>query len=72
MKCIKRTVLDLDIYGSIDKEYEQEFQTLKKSLPEYIKYCGEVSYDKTVEVIKNYFYYCFQQNFILKVYLEQL
>ena len=26
----KRTVLDLDIYGSIDKEYEQEFQTLKE------------------------------------------
>lgn len=59
----QREILNLDLYGSIDKEYEQEFLVIKKNLPSYIKYCGEVNYAKTVQVIKNYFLLLFPTKF---------
>lgn len=50
-----RTVYTLDIYGQIDPEQAQWFEDLQKTFFEYIKYCGVVDYDKSVEVLKNYF-----------------
>jgi len=48
-------IYTLDIYGQIDKEYEDIFKKLKNNFPDYIKYQGTVSFDNTTVVIKNYF-----------------
>ena len=50
-----RIVYTLDIYGQIDSEQSQWFEDLKTKFPEYIKYGGLVNYDKSVDVLKNYF-----------------
>ena len=50
-----RTVYTLDIYGQVDSNQTQWFEDLKQSFPEYVQYCGVVDYDKSVEVLKNYF-----------------
>lgn len=58
-----RTVYTLDIYGQVDPNQTQWFEDLKKTFPEYIKYCGVVDYDKSVEVLKNYFALLFPTHF---------
>ena len=50
-----RTVYELDIYGRIDEGEEAWFEDFTKNSPDYVKYCGQVSADRSVEVIKNYF-----------------
>lgn len=50
-----RIVYTLDIYGQIDSEQSQWFENLQTTFPDYIKYGGLVDYDKSVEVLKNYF-----------------
>ena len=50
-----RTVYSLDIYGPVDSEQTEWFDNLKIGFPDYVKYCGIVPYDKSVEVLKNYF-----------------
>lgn len=45
----------LDIYGQIDTEYESEFNELCKNFPEYIHYCGQVVFEKSAEILKNYY-----------------
>lgn len=52
----RNTILyTLDIYGQIDKAYEERFQQLKKEFPNSISYKGLVHFDKSTEIIKNYF-----------------
>ncbi len=48
-------VYTLDIYGEVWKDYVHEFTVMQKSFPEYIRYKGSVNYDKSVEILKNYF-----------------
>lgn len=48
-------IYTLDIYGPIDKNYEEEFETIKETLPDYIKYKGAVPSNKTVDILKDYF-----------------
>lgn len=50
-----RVVYTLDIYGQIDLQYKDRFEQLQKEFPEYIRYCGCVTFDKSVEVLKDYF-----------------
>jgi len=45
----------LDIYGQIDRNYEDKFNIMLKNLPPYIKYKGIVPFDKSVETLKDYF-----------------
>lgn len=52
---IGRVVYKLDIYGQIDKNQTEWFSALQATFPEYIQYCGMVSFDKSVETLKNYF-----------------
>ena len=54
-KQFSRTVFCLDIYGAVDPEQRFWFENLQKSFPEYVKYIGEVPFDKSVEVLKHYF-----------------
>ncbi len=50
-----RTVYTLDIYGQIDGEQTQWFEDFQKNFPSYARYKGEVDFEKSVEVLKNYF-----------------
>lgn len=45
----------LDIYGQIDSEQTDWFENLKKKFPAYIRYGGVVPFDKSVEMLKEYF-----------------
>ena len=50
-----RVVYSLDIYGQIDGGQTEWFESLKASFPEYIRYGGLVPFDKSVEVLKDYY-----------------
>lgn len=45
----------LDIYGQIDTNQTQWFDDLQKRFPYYIQYGGSVSFDKSVNSLKDYF-----------------
>jgi len=49
------TAYTLDIYGQVDGAQMEWFEEQKSRFPDFIKYCGVVSFDKTVEVLSNYF-----------------
>lgn len=57
------TVYCLDIYGQIDSKYEEAFEELQKSFPEYISYKGKVPYEKSVDTLKEYFALLFPTRF---------
>ena len=59
----ERIVYSLDIYGPVDSEQTEWFDNLKGRFPDYVKYCGIVPYDKSVEVLKNYFALLFPTKF---------
>ena len=50
-----RIVYTLDIYGQEDSAQVQWFEDLKTTFPDYVNYRGVVDYDKSVDVLKNYF-----------------
>lgn len=50
-----RTIYTLDIYGQVDFSQTEWFDELKSKFPSYVKYGGLVPFDKSVEVLKNYF-----------------
>ncbi len=50
-----RTVYSLDIYGPVDSAQTEWCELLKKEFPEYVRYCGCVPYDRSVQVLKDYF-----------------
>ena len=51
----KEHLYNLDIYGPVDEEYRERFETLKKSFPPYIKYKGVAESSKAAEIMKDYF-----------------
>lgn len=52
---LNRIVFTLDIYGQIDKNYEERFEKIKNEFPSFIRYKGEVKYNESTNVIKEYF-----------------
>ena len=48
------TVAVLDIYGPVYENYREEFENLKKSFGDEIKYCGVTDFNSSVETLKNY------------------
>ena len=50
-----RQVYSLDIYGQVDEAQTEWFENLQKSFPESVRYGGMVAFDKSVEVLKEYF-----------------
>lgn len=58
-----RTIYTLDIYGQIDSGQIQWFENLQTTFPDYINYRGIVDYDKSVDVLKNYFALLFPTHF---------
>lgn len=49
------TAYSLDIYGQVDGAQTEWFESLQKEFPSYIRYGGLVSFDKSVDVLKDYF-----------------
>ena len=45
----------LDIYGQVDLAQIEWFNSLQKEFPPYIRYGGLVPFDKSVDVLKDYF-----------------
>lgn len=58
-----KVVYELDIYGQVDDGYKDQFNTIMSSVPSYIRYCGNVKYDKSTEVLKEYFLLLFPTKF---------
>ena len=59
-----KTVFTLDIYGQIDKNYKERFDNLCKTFPDYINYKGLIPFNKSVDIIKNYFALLFPTYFL--------
>lgn len=59
----KSEVISLDIYGQIDAEQTEWFASLRETFPNYIQYGGVVSFDKSVEVLKQYYALVFPTKF---------
>lgn len=60
---IGKNVYTLDIYGQVDKEQTDWFAKLQTEFPDYVKYKGLVPFDKTTEVLKDYFLLLFPTRF---------
>lgn len=45
----------LDIYGQIDKKYQTEFRKIENKFPDEICYKGKIPFDKSTEVLKDYY-----------------
>lgn len=56
-------VCALDIYGKIDSDYENRFAKLQADFPEYIRYCGCIDANDSVNVLKNYYTLLFPTHF---------
>ena len=54
-KIFKREIFTLDIYGKVMENYEVKFEELKQEFDNSIKYKGVIDFDKSVEVLKNYY-----------------
>lgn len=50
-----RKILTLDIYGSIEDRYVERFNSVMEKCTDAVKYKGLVPYDKSVDVVKNYY-----------------
>ncbi|MCQ2192105.1 MAG: glycosyltransferase [Paludibacteraceae bacterium] len=50
----QKTIYTLDMYGPIDKSFEERFKTLKETFPDNIRYCGCVEANKSTETLKKY------------------
>ena len=59
----ERVVYTLDIYGQVDENQTEWFERLQKDFPVYIRYGGLVEFDKSVDVLKNYFALLFPTRF---------
>jgi glycosyltransferase involved in cell wall biosynthesis len=53
----------LDIYGPIESEYEEKFNLLLKNSPDYINYKGIVDFNRSVEVLCDYYLLLFPTRF---------
>lgn len=53
----------LDIYGQIDSNQTEWFEDLRQKFPDFIRYCGCVDADKSVEILKDYYALLFPTHF---------
>ena len=54
-KLENREVFILDIYGQVDKNQREWFERLQSTFPDFIRYGGLIPYDKSTDVLKEYF-----------------
>lgn len=48
------TIATLDLYGNVDAADKAWFDALQAKLPSFVKYCGKVAFDKSVDTLKEY------------------
>lgn len=48
-------ICTLDIYGYVMDNYKSDFEILKNEFGDAIRYCGIVDFDKSVQVLKEYY-----------------
>ena len=53
----------LDIYGQVDTAQKEWFEIIKRQFPDYVRYCGCVDANRSVEVLQNYFALLFPTHF---------
>lgn len=61
-----RQVCTLDIYGQVDPNQIEWFDQLKQTFPAAVRYCGIVPFDKSVEVLKEYYALLFPTQFYIE------
>lgn len=49
-----KNVFFLDIYGKVDNDYKERFNTVLQSLPSFVQYQGEVPFDESVQTLQKY------------------
>ena len=59
-----RTVFCLDIYGQVESGDEEWFEDLKQHFPICINYKGSIAFDKSVDVLKPYFFLLFPTRYV--------
>lgn len=50
-----KAVCTLDIYGQIEASETKWFNDLKKEFPSYIRYCGSIPSNQSIETVKKYY-----------------
>lgn len=58
-----KNIFSLDIYGQVDSEQIEWFEELKNNFPPFVKYVGEIPFDKSTDVLKDYFALLFPTHF---------
>ena len=58
-----RAIYELDIYGQIDLKQKKWFDNLCSTFPPFVKYRGIVPFDKSTQVIKNYYLLLFPTHY---------
>ena len=56
-------VATLDIYGIPDDDYKEHFEEVMKKTTESISYCGYIDFNKSIDVLKNYYVLLFPTTF---------
>lgn len=62
----RRKVYELDIYGQVDINQVEWFESLKSRFSSSVRYGGLVPFDKSVEVLKEYFALLFPTKFYVE------
>lgn len=48
------TIATLDLYGNVEEADRAWFDALQAKMPNFVKYCGKVAFDKSVDTLKEY------------------
>ena len=57
------TIATLDIYGIPDDDYIEQFHKKMEDVSEEVKYCGYIDYNRSIDVLKDYFALLFPTTF---------
>lgn len=67
IRCVNQklayTAYSLDIYGQVDSAQTEWFEHLKTQFPEYVRYCGCVDDNQSVELLQSYYALLFPTHF---------
>ena len=63
-----KTVFTLDIYGAVDNTYKDFFSQYVKTFPDYVCYKGVADSEKSVEILKDYYFMLFPTCFFEEGY----
>ena len=50
-----KTVVTLDIFGPVDDAYKERFEQIMQNSEDFIRYCGFIPAEQSVDTLKNYY-----------------